>query len=100
MKLTRVVRLCFKAEQTPVFEQIFDESKEKIRARPGCLHLELGRDARDARVYYTISHWVDEKALEDYRSSKLFEETWAKTKILFEEKPMAFSILTTETNSK
>lgn len=98
--LTRVVRLCFKAEQTPIFEQIFNESKEKIRACPGCLHLELGRDSLDARVYYTISYWEDEKVLEDYRSSILFKETWAKTKILFEEKPMAFSIVTTEINSK
>lgn len=98
--LTRIVRLCFKAEHTRAFEQIFDESKDKIRARPGCLHLESGKDARDPRVYYTISHWQDEQALEDYRASKLFEDTWARTKVLFEEKPMAFSIISPEKNNQ
>ena len=33
----------------------------------------------------------NEEALNAYRHSELFRSTWAKTKVLFAEKPIAFS---------
>jgi heme-degrading monooxygenase HmoA len=38
-----------------------------------------------------LSFWETEEALELYRSSELFRSTWAKTKLLFDEKPQANS---------
>ena len=95
--IKRIVSLCFKKENTEIFEEIFHKSKHQIRTFPGCEHLELCKDVKDERVYYTISIWDHEDSLEAYRKSPLFETTWAKTKILFDEKPMAFSLKTLET---
>ncbi len=95
--IKRIVRLCFKKENTEIFEEIFHTSKHRIRTFPGCEHLELCKDVKDERVYYTVSIWDHEDSLEAYRKSPLFETTWAKTKILFDEKPMAFSLKTLET---
>ncbi|MFM1898201.1 MAG: hypothetical protein RL577_441, partial [Bacteroidota bacterium] len=39
----------------------------------------------------TLSRWESVDDLERYRNSQLFEETWAKTKVLFDRKPEAFS---------
>jgi heme-degrading monooxygenase HmoA len=75
------------------FLNLFDNVKEKIEQQSGCNHVELCRDARLDHVYYTFSIWQTEADLENYRASKLFEETWARTKILFGGKPSAFSLI-------
>lgn len=58
----------------------------------GCRHLELMRDIHQPNVFMTYSYWDDETALNYYRNSVLFKETWAKTKLLFAEKPTAYSV--------
>ncbi len=70
---------------------IFEQSKEKIRAFPGCLHLELLCDLDKANVRMTYSLWESPEALERYRQSELFQTTWTATKKLFADKPVAFS---------
>lgn len=94
--IKRIVRLCFKENFTEEFENIFNNSKSQIKAFEGCYHLELCKDINDKRIYFTISYWKDEAALNQYRTSTFFEETWSKTKILFEDKPLAFSLSTLE----
>jgi heme-degrading monooxygenase HmoA len=86
----------FREEDFPVFLEIFQASKEKIGSFPGCRHLELLKDTTDPGHLVTYSQWDNEEALENYRKSKLFESTWAKTKILFEKKPYAFSLIKTD----
>lgn len=71
---------------------IFEESKDKIRAFEGNLHLELLRDTTQQHVLFTLSHWEDEAALERYRQSELFQNTWARTKVLFAEKAQAWTV--------
>lgn len=90
--IRRIVKLTFTTENTAAFEQIFEESKDKIRAFPGCLHLELWRDRRQPEVYFTYSHWRSEDDLEAYRHSELFTRTWAATKALFGDRPAAWSV--------
>jgi quinol monooxygenase YgiN len=90
--LIRIVRMTFKAEYIKDFEQIFDDSKAKIRAMNGCNRLELLRDLETTNVFMTYSYWDNATALENYRQSELFRSTWAKTKILFAEKPLAYSV--------
>lgn len=91
--LLRIVRLSFMPELTDKFEQIFKESQPLIAAFDGCLGVEAKRDVTSPNVYYTVSHWKSQDDLENYRHSELFKTTWAKTKILFNDKPMAFSLV-------
>jgi quinol monooxygenase YgiN len=65
----------------------------KIQAMPGCLTLSLKKDATNPHVYYTLSTWTSLDALDAYRQSPLFQETWAKTKAMFHEKAEAYSLV-------
>ncbi|NJL12677.1 MAG: antibiotic biosynthesis monooxygenase [Microscillaceae bacterium] len=91
MGLTRIVRLHFREEAVVLFLQQFEIDKVKIRNFPGCLYLALWQDAESRAVYYTHSEWSSEDDLEHYRNSALFKEIWGRTKILFADKPQAFS---------
>jgi len=82
----------FQPDKVEDFLEIFDQSKLKIRAMPGCHHLELLRDIDKPHVFMTYSIWDDVTALDDYRNSELFKSTWAKTKVLFADKPLAYSV--------
>lgn len=90
--LVRIVKLNFKPENISSFEQIFEESKDRIRNFEGCQHLELFQEKNEQNIFFTYSYWQDEKALEAYRNSDFFKETWAKTKSLFGGKPEAWSV--------
>jgi quinol monooxygenase YgiN len=83
--------MTFQPEKLAEFEAIFSASKAKIRAFPGCQHLELWQDLDNPNIRITHSHWESAEALETYRHSELFRTTWAATKPLFAEKPLAFS---------
>lgn len=89
--IVRIVQMKFKDEFIDRFLKVFDESKENIRAFPGVLHLELLQNIEDPGLICTYSHWENQEALEQYRNSELFKSTWAKTKVLFEQKPVAWS---------
>lgn len=90
--ITRIVRMSFKEEDVNTFLEIFDHSKEKIKAFNGCEYLSLHRDHHRKNVFYTLSKWECQAKLDQYRESGLFKSTWAKTKILFDEKPQAHSL--------
>lgn len=89
--LIRLVRMTFQPDKIDTFTAIFNQSKDKIRAFPGCRHLELLQDLDKPNVRITYSFWDSPEALEAYRQSELFRTTWAATKLLFAEKPVAFS---------
>lgn len=89
--LIRIVRMTFRPDALPDFHTIFDRSKQHIRAFPGNRHLELLRDPDNPAVRMTYSLWDDTSALEAYRQSELFRQTWAATKVLFAERATAFS---------
>ena len=89
--LIRIVRMTFQTEKTEEFLEIFEQSKQKIRAMQGCSFLELWQDLDAANVFITRSHWDSVEDLNHYRDSELFKNTWSKTKVLFAEKPLAFS---------
>ncbi len=90
--LIRLVRMTFQSDKTEEFKTIFEESKHLIRAREGCLHLELWQDLHQPHVFVTHSHWTSEEALNAYRDSDLFASTWKKTKALFADRAQAFSV--------
>lgn len=91
-QLQRIVRMTFQNDKIQEFLIIFEQSKQLIANFPGCLKLSLFRDLHQDNVFYTISLWENEQALENYRHSELFHSTWAKTKTLFADKPTAFSL--------
>lgn len=90
--IRRIVKMTFDPEKCLDFEAIFEESKNEIKAFPGCHHLELWHCHEPPNVYMTYSHWESEEALDIYRHSELFKTTWAKTKILFTARPQAWSL--------
>jgi len=89
--LIRIVRMTFREDTVDEFLKIFDDSKAKIRAFPGCRHLELHRDLNHNHIFCTYSHWESQEDLDAYRHSELFARVWPATKELFAEKPLAFS---------
>ncbi len=84
--------MTFVPEKANDFLKIFRESKDKIRAFEGCTHLELLNDVQNRNIYFTYSHWLSEADLNNYRVSQLFKTTWGKTKVLFADKPEAWSV--------
>ena len=90
--LTRIVKLTFKPENIPSFEQIFEGSKQGILAFEGCRLVELYQDLKNPAVFFTYSFWDKESDLENYRNSDFFKEVWGRTKKLFAQKPEAWSV--------
>jgi hypothetical protein len=92
-KILRIVRLSFQENKVKEFLAIFEKSGDNIRGFEGNLYLELMCDVEFPNVYYTHSHWTSVDALESYRNSALFKQTWAETKKLFNDKPLAYSLV-------
>jgi len=89
----RIVKLTFREDAVSTFlETVFEPSAPKIRAFEGCQHMELLRDTSKQNVLFTMSIWDSESHLESYRNSELFQSTWAKTKVLFDDKPQAWTV--------
>lgn len=95
--IVRIVKLSFHEKNIPTFLAIFEESKNSIRASEGCNLVELYRDASNTAIFFTYSYWNEAADLENYRNSEFFKSVWAKTKILFSEKPEAWSVNKLET---
>lgn len=89
--LVRIVRMSFQKNHTDDFLKLFKKVSPAIRNFKGCNHLELLRDYNEQNVFITYSYWENKEALEGYRSSSFFKETWSKTKVLFKDKPQVFS---------
>lgn len=89
--IVRIVKLTFREEEIEAFKKILIDSKEKIRAFPGVIYLEMLQCKDDPTVFFTYSHWESPADLENYRHSPLFKSTWAKTKPLFSKPAEAWS---------
>lgn len=90
--IKRIVKLTFQEDKIGDFLKIFETSKSKIRKFEGCHHVELLRAQSPKNVFFTFSIWEDETALQKYRHSDLFRSTWSQTKVLFSDKPVAWSV--------
>lgn len=85
--------MTFRHNAVPEFLEIFRESSPMIRAFDGCNHVELLEVIGKPNILCTLSYWDSENSLEAYRNSVLFKTTWARTKVLFEDKPEAWSLI-------
>jgi quinol monooxygenase YgiN len=79
------------------FLDIFDMAKKHIRSREGCRGLEILRSSENNIVtIWTISLWDSEEALDQYRTSDLFKQTWSAVKPLFSAKARAWTLTSIE----
>jgi hypothetical protein len=90
--IKRIVKMTFQANKIGIFKVLFEARKEQIRGFNGCEYLELLQNVNQPNIFFTYSFWNSETDLNAYRDSELFKDTWAKTKVLFDEKPEAWSV--------
>jgi len=88
----RIVKMEFKKDKISEFQNNFNSVKNKIRNQPGNRLLELYQDKTNPNIFFTYSYWEKEDDLENYKKTDLFKEVWAKTKVLFNAKPQAWSV--------
>ena len=91
--LIRIVRLTLHPGTIQTFLDHFDAVSPHIRNFPGCMHLELWQDLEASHIITSCSHWSHVNALEHYRHSDLFKDTWTKVRPLFAARAEAFSAL-------
>lgn len=88
----RIVKMSFDEVNVKTFLANFAKNKKNIRNFNGCLFLELYRDKNNPQQFFTYSFWESEAHLENYKKSELFKTVWHKTKVLFNNKPEAWSV--------
>jgi autoinducer 2-degrading protein len=90
--IIRIVKLSFHPGHSGEFLELFEKYKTSIASAPGCKELKLLKDSSTEGVFFTYSLWENEDALDDYRTSDLFNEVWPKTKLLFNAAPQAWTL--------
>ena len=94
--IVRIVKMEFEQTKVTTFLNLFHSTRDKIAHFDGCTQLDLLNYAGATNVFFTYSIWKSEEHLETYRNSELFKQTWAKTKVLFSNKPEAWSLVKQE----
>jgi quinol monooxygenase YgiN len=90
--IVRIVQMTFREEEVNNFSALFEERRHTIRNFDGCMHLELWQDNTHPAVFFTYSKWESQSALDHYRFSEFFKDTWGRTKALFADRPQAWSV--------
>lgn len=90
--IKRIVKMSFMPEKVEAFKSIFENNWKFIKGFEGCSHVELLQDKLDPGVFFTYSLWQSEEHLNAYRNSELFSKVWSATKVLFNDKPQAWSV--------
>ena len=90
--IKRIVKMSFKPGQVPAFKAIFEANWQSIKGSAGCHHVELLQDEHNPSLFFTYSLWESEAHLNAYRNSDLFGRVWGATRLLFDDKPQAWSL--------
>jgi len=90
--IKRIVKMSFRPDAIDAFKNIFETNWQHIKSFQGCSHVELLQDKQNPSLFFTYSLWESEDFLNAYRNSDLFEKVWGATKLLFNDKPQAFSL--------
>ena len=91
--LTRVVKLTLAPQHMEDFKQIWISHKTGIANMKGCISLQAFQDHKEPHIFFTISQWENEHALDNYRYSDFFKSLWSAVKPMFTAKAMAHSLL-------
>lgn len=86
--IKRIVKMTFRPDKVNDFIIIFKTNHIKIASFEGCKHVEL---LQQDNLFFTFSIWESEEHLDAYRQSELFATVWEQTKVLFSEKPEAWT---------
>lgn len=89
--IIRIVKLKFHTEKVEKFLDLFDSVVTKVNSFPGCQQMYMVRSIQDPTLFFTYSHWNDEKALSTYKDSDLFKSIWPTIKPWFSDKAEAWS---------
>ena len=92
MSLQRIVKITLRPDAVEEFLSIFTRVYPHILQSDGCLSLKLLRDVEAPHLFFTYSTWVNVEALDKYRQSELFRNTWAATRVLFADRADAWSM--------
>lgn len=90
--LTRVVKLTLSPEHIEEFKEVWTGHRDAIADMQGCLSLQAFQDLGEHNIFFTISQWESEHALDNYRYSIFFKTLWSKVKPMFMAKAMAHSL--------
>lgn len=90
--MIRIVKMTFQPDRTDDFMGLFNQIKSTIASFDGCDGVQLLRDKNSPNIFFTYSIWRDEDALEAYRESDFFADTWIRTRMMFSEKARAWSV--------
>jgi len=90
--IKRIVKMSFQPNRVEDFKDIFRNNWTRIRHFDGCSHVELLQDENSPNVFFTYSIWKSEAHLNAYRDSDLFKLVWSNTKVLFNDKPEAWTV--------
>ena len=90
--IKRIVKMSFELEEVEKFKSIYELNWHKIKGFEGCLHVELLQDRSSPSIFFTYSNWESENHLNNYRDSIVFKTVWASTKVLFNDKPEAWTL--------
>lgn len=82
----------FREEELEGFLEYFEQIKGQIENMPGLVNLKLYQDDTNKNILFTMSSWLNQKNLDQYRNSELFATVWPKTKALFAHKAEAWSL--------
>lgn len=84
--------MTFEPDKVDDFIGVWNEMKVKIAAFDGCNKVELFRDLDQNNIFFTYSVWDSDDDLQNYRKSELFGDLWPRAKVLFGDKPEAWSL--------
>ncbi len=90
--LTRVVKLTLDHQYIDRFKEVFVRHKQGIAQMAGCISLQAYQDHKEPHIFFTISQWENEHALDNYRYSDFFKALWTTVKPMFTAKAMAHSL--------
>lgn len=84
--------MSFHPEKIEDFKLIFKNNWQFIKGFEGCSHVELLQDENNPSIFFTYSLWRSEVDVNNYRDSELFAKVWGATKVLFNDKPQAWTV--------
>ncbi len=90
--IKRIVKMEFESDNVETFKSIFKKNHPKIASQEGCHGVQLLQDINESNIFFTFSEWETQEHLDLYRENELFKEIWGKIKVLFSNKPIAWSV--------
>jgi len=89
--ILRLVSLKIHPDKVEEFKQFFETIYDRIRAAQGCLSLRVVADLEGLGEFFTVSEWESPAALEAYKNTAFFQETWSRVKTFLRDRPWAQS---------